>query len=105
MIGIEIHALDEAGVDEAIAMNDRLIGLGIPPELICCSQTEKKPKPTKVDGVDYSPAGIRQLRDDLIIRRDDELGRTPMPNFNLIVMLTHVIALLAYLAEREEEDR
>jgi hypothetical protein len=39
MILIEIHAIDEAGVDEAIEMEDRLKSLGVPPEIIVLSRT------------------------------------------------------------------
>jgi hypothetical protein len=55
---------------------------------------------TMVDGVDYSPEGIEVLRQDLIAHRDAALG---MNEFNYAVTMSHVIALLTYLAEVRRE--
>lgn len=55
----------------------------------------------KVEGVDYSPEGIRALREDVIVYRDRALAAMP-EGAEMAVVLSHVIALLSYLAEREE---
>jgi len=58
--------------------------------------------PTKVDGIDYTPEGIRELRNVIIADRDAALD-SMNPDFAEVVKLTHVVALLAYLADIEEE--
>lgn len=58
--------------------------------------------PTKVDGIDYSPTGIEDLRTDIIEYRNRALDAMP-EGAQMAVALSHVIALLAYLKEIEEE--
>ena len=57
--------------------------------------------PTKIDGIDYSPEGIRALREDVIVYRDRAIAAMP-EGAEMAVVLSHVVALLAYLAEVEE---
>lgn len=58
--------------------------------------------PTKVDGIDYSPAGIEDLRTDIIEYRNRALDAMP-EGAQMAVVLSHALALLAYLKEVEEE--
>lgn len=55
-------------------------------------------RPLKVDGVDYSPEGIEELRRELARFRDEAMTQGA---FGPAVVLSHAIALLAYLAELE----
>lgn len=59
--------------------------------------------PTKVRGIDYSPEGIKGLREDVIVYRDRALAAIP-EGAQMAVVLSHVIALLAYLAELQENQ-
>ena len=62
------------------------------------------PERTRVDGVDYTPEGILQLRDDAIKVRDEALKQLP-DSAHFVVWLSHAIALLADYAEmRKAED-
>ena len=54
--------------------------------------------PIQVDGVDYSPEGIEDLRQELIKMRDNSMDQWPEA-IPVTVALTHAIALLAYLRE------
>jgi hypothetical protein len=56
--------------------------------------------PFQVDGVDYSPAGIEALRQELVTHRDHALA---LNEFGYAVTMSHVIALLAYLIEVRKE--
>ena len=56
--------------------------------------------PFKVEGIDYTPEGIENLRQELIKYRDAALKQAA---FEETVVLSHTIALLAYLIERERE--
>lgn len=58
--------------------------------------------PTKVEGIDYTPAGIEALREDVIALRDSQYAHWP-EGINTTVILTHATALLAYLKELIEE--
>lgn len=53
-------------------------------------------RPFEVDGVDYTPEGIRDLRKELIILRDEALAQN---EFRWAVILSHTVVLLAWLAE------
>lgn len=57
----------------------------------------KRP-PVKCDGVDYSPEGIEALREELIAMRGRAFGNWP-EGIEDTVVLSHAIALLAYLKE------
>lgn len=51
-----------------------------------------------VDGVDYSPDGILQLRADLIKLRDAQMSPTEhATDWDTVTLLSHTIALLAHL--------
>lgn len=52
----------------------------------------------KVDGIDYSPAGIRAVRDEVIGIRDSSFGQWPEA-IPFTLLFTHVIALLENYAE------
>lgn len=54
----------------------------------------------KVEGVDYSPNGIREVRTNVAIPLRDEALKHG--EFGWAVGLSRIIALLAYLAEIEE---
>lgn len=56
--------------------------------------------PLQVDGIDYSPEGIEELRQELIAHRDRALG---INEFGYATLMTHNIALLAYLVEVRKE--
>ena len=56
----------------------------------------------RVDGVDYTPEGIEQVRTELIIVRDAALDAGRM---DLAVLFSHTLALLAELKERVEKER
>jgi len=58
--------------------------------------------PTKVEGIDYTPEGIEELRQDIIAMRDSQFAHWP-EGINATVVLTHATALLAYLAESLRE--
>lgn len=57
--------------------------------------------PLKVDGVDYTPEGIEELREEAIKVRDVALVEG---EFQGATFMTHIIALLAYLKEIVESD-
>jgi len=62
------------------------------------------PERIRVDGVDYTPEGINDLRETLIGFRTQAYAQLPEAA-DVIVVLTHAIALLADYAEmREAED-
>lgn len=52
----------------------------------------------KLDGIDYTPQGISALREDVIVYRNRALDAAP-EGMQMAVVLTHVLALLAYLAD------
>jgi hypothetical protein len=63
----------------------------------------------KVEGIDYTPSGIRSIIAALVELRDKYLlnwaqGNAVAENINVTVILTHSIALLHYLEELEEEE-
>lgn len=58
---------------------------------------------TKVEGIDYTPEGIEALRIDVIKMRDTALSCEPVPDFHTSVILSHTVALLAYLIELVNE--
>lgn len=62
------------------------------------------PEPFKVEGVDYSSDGIEELRLELIEWRGKVMTRWSFDPeaIDETAKLTHVIALLAYLAELEK---
>lgn len=49
----------------------------------------------KIGGIDYTPEGIEQLRQEVISVRDDALEQS---DFQTAVMLSHVIAILHWAA-------
>jgi hypothetical protein len=51
----------------------------------------------KVEGVDYTPEGIRLLREDCILVRNESMGQWPEA-VPFTVMMSHVIAHLANYA-------
>jgi hypothetical protein len=53
---------------------------------------------TKVEGIDYTPEGIEALRSDVIVYRNRALDAMP-EGAEMAVVLSHVLALLAYLKE------
>jgi hypothetical protein len=55
---------------------------------------------TYVDGVDTSPEGIEQVRNELIDQRNQMLGAGVMEQ---AVLLSHVIVMLAELKEIKEQ--
>jgi len=59
--------------------------------------------PLKVEGVDYTPAGINALREDLIQMRDEQFHHWP-EGINATLVLSHTLALLAYLAELVQDQ-
>lgn len=58
--------------------------------------------PVKVEGIDYTPEGIRELREELISYRDESMKQWPEA-IPFTTAITHTIALLSFLAEVEEE--
>ena len=52
--------------------------------------------PMKVEGIDYTPAGIEALRQEMIRYRDEALRQD---EFGVAVTLSHTIAILAYTVE------
>lgn len=52
--------------------------------------------PLKVEGIDYTPEGVAELREAVIELRDEALKQNA---FEHSVMLSHVIAILAYYVE------
>lgn len=52
--------------------------------------------PRKVEGIDYSPDGIEDIREQVIKLRDEAIEQN---EFEWVVVLTHTVALLAYLKE------
>lgn len=54
--------------------------------------------PLKVEGIDYTPEGIESVRAALIKCRYDAMNQLP-ESVNVVIILTHTIALLAYLKE------
>lgn len=59
---------------------------------------------TEVDGVDYSPEAIEQVRKDLTEHRDRSMDAWP-EGIAYSVLMSHVIALLHKLAWYETRDR
>jgi hypothetical protein len=57
--------------------------------------------PSQVEGIDYTPEGIRTLREDVIKLRDSQFQHWP-EGIEATLVLSHAIALLAYLAEQQE---
>lgn len=55
-------------------------------------------RPSRVEGVDYSPEGIEALRQELIKFRDEAMKQGA---WGPVATLSHTIALLAYLVEIE----
>lgn len=58
---------------------------------------------TKVDGVSYEPDAIRELRDELIALRDSQFQHWP-DSIDVTLVLTHTIALMAFLVELLESN-
>ena len=56
--------------------------------------------PHKVEGVDYTPAGIMALHTQVAIYRNEALVQA---EFSVAIVLSHVCALLYYLAEVETQ--
>ena len=56
---------------------------------------------SKVDGIDYTPEGIRRVREDLIQARDKSYEQWPEA-IPFTVLASHIIALLADYAEMKE---
>jgi hypothetical protein len=52
---------------------------------------------THVDGVDYTPEGIEQVRTELVVVRNAALD---VGHMDLAVLFSHTLALLAELKER-----
>ena len=52
--------------------------------------------PFQVEGIDYSPAGIKALRGEIIKYRDEAMKQM---DFEVAVTLSHTIAILAYTVE------
>lgn len=50
----------------------------------------------KVEGVDYSVSGVNDVRDQLVVLRNEALTQEAM---EWAVILSHAIAQLAYLVE------
>ena len=50
----------------------------------------------RVEGVDYSPEGVKAARADLVVLRDSALGQA---EFHWAVLLSHVIAYMAEYIE------
>lgn len=57
--------------------------------------------PNEIEGIDYSPAGIEDIRQQLIHLRNHALQGA---EFEWAVILSHAIAQLAYLKELLDED-
>jgi hypothetical protein len=55
-----------------------------------------------VDGVDYTPEGIEQIRTELAEHRNHALGLGEM---RYAVLMSHVIALLAELRRLQEKNQ
>jgi hypothetical protein len=60
--------------------------------------------PIKVEGIDYTPEGIEALRADVIKLRDSQYAHWP-ESIEATLVLSHAIALLAYLRELTEQSR
>jgi Zn ribbon nucleic-acid-binding protein len=61
-------------------------------------------KRTQVEGIDYSPEGIEELRQELIVQRGEAMKAWP-EGIHATVVLSHLIALLAdYKEMREAEE-
>lgn len=58
----------------------------------------------KVEGVDYSPEGIEEIRKALIVYRNRSLDQWPEA-IDLTVVLTHAIGLLSHYRSMMEEER
>lgn len=56
----------------------------------------------RIDGIDYTPEGIEALREDVIVYRNRAIDAMP-EGAQMAVVLSHVIALLAYLVEAQRE--
>ncbi len=56
---------------------------------------------TKVEGVDYTPEGVRELRKKLIEYRDKSMEQWPEA-IPFTVDMSHTIALMEHLAEMLE---
>src|SRR6185503_6463682 len=59
--------------------------------------------PEKMDGIDYTPAGIDALREDVIVYRDRAIDAFP-EGIQMALTLSHAIALLAYLRDLMKES-
>lgn len=59
--------------------------------------------PFRVDGIDYTPEGIEALRRDVIVYRNRALDAMA-EGAEMAVVLSHAIALLAYLGELVKES-
>lgn len=57
-------------------------------------------RPVRVEGVDYTPEGIMALHAEVVTFRDEALRQM---EFGVAVALSHVLALLFYLAEVERQ--
>jgi len=55
---------------------------------------------TRVDGVDYTPSGVEDIRQQVIILRD---GAIKQSDFTWAVILSHTIAYLAEYADLLKE--
>lgn len=55
-------------------------------------------KPFQVEGVDYTPEGIEQIRHELIKVRIAAMEVKP-PDVELMLLMSHTVALLYYLQE------
>lgn len=53
----------------------------------------------RIEGIDYSPTGIEDIRSQLIILRDEALKEN---EFKWAVILSHAVVLLHHLRELKE---
>ena len=58
---------------------------------------------TKVEGIDYTPEGIATLRQAVIELRDHQFAHWP-ESIEATLVLSHAVALLAYLQDLTEES-
>ena len=58
----------------------------------------------EVDGVDYSPDGIMALHAEVAAMRDEAMKQWPEA-IPITVVLTHVLAILYWAAEKSAADR
>lgn len=61
-----------------------------------------KPQFTKVEGVDYSPEGIEDIRNFVIAVRDEALRQN---EFHWVAPLSHAVALLAAFKSVVEQQK